>query len=106
MIERIVILNNGEWISSGSLPSEIKSYAAEGEPEQDAERALPEAERIGIDADIPEQGFFLEEKLDEIEKRYLAKALEKAEGNQTKAAAMLGISRFALKRKMEKHTII
>jgi two-component system response regulator AtoC len=104
VIERIVILNNGEWISSGSLPAEIKNYAAEGEPEQDGDDVSPDAECVDADTDIPEQGgFFLEEKLDEIEKQYLVRALEKAEGNQTKAAAMLGISRFALKRKMEKH---
>ncbi len=97
-----MILNNGDWISSGSLPVEIQNYAAGADTENFMDRVLPESDRF--DAAFSEQsGFFLEEKLDEIEKQYLAAALEKSEGNQTKAAAMLGISRFALKRKMEKH---
>jgi len=105
VIERIVILNNGDWISSSSLPVEIKNHAAEAEAENFLDRVLPESE--GFDAAFTEHsGFSLEEKLDEIERQYLASALEKSEGNQTKAAAMLGISRFALKRKMEKHQMI
>ncbi|HWQ79834.1 MAG TPA: sigma-54 dependent transcriptional regulator [Anaerovoracaceae bacterium] len=104
VIERIVILNRGEWISSGSLPVEIQNYAAEGEPAGFSDDTFPEIERL--DAAFPEQGgFFLEETLDDIEKKYLTAALEKSEGNQTKAAVMLGISRFALKRKMEKHKL-
>ena len=44
-------------------------------------------------------------ELEEIERDCVVRALEKAGGNQTKAASILGISRFALKRKMEKYEL-
>ena len=73
VIERIVILNNGDWISCGSLPVEIQNYAAEAGSYTGAktgnpmDRALPKPENF--DEALLEQGcFFLEEKLDEIER--------------------------------------
>ena len=38
-----------------------------------------------------------------IEIREIRRALDEAEGNKSRAAALLGITRFALQRKMEKH---
>jgi len=95
VIERIVILNNGEWISSSNLPVEIQSYKTAENP----------AYILRDDISIENDNFSLEEKMDGIEKQYLLDALEKSEDNQTKAAAMLGISRFALRRKMEKYSL-
>ena len=43
--------------------------------------------------------------LDQIEKRLIKEALERAQGNKTKAAALLGISRRALYSRMESHSI-
>ncbi len=43
--------------------------------------------------------------LDQIEKRLIKEALERAQGNKTKAAALLGISRRALYSRMESHGI-
>ncbi|MDD5673281.1 MAG: sigma-54 dependent transcriptional regulator [Chitinivibrionales bacterium] len=43
--------------------------------------------------------------LDELEKNMVMQALERAQGNKTKAAALLGISRRALYSKMETHGI-
>ena len=95
VIERIVILTNDEWIASNKLPPEIQSF--EGvigieEKEEDHEITLKDS-------------FSLDDKLDSIERHYIIDALEKSGGNQTKAAEELGISRFALRRKMEKHMI-
>lgn len=95
VIERITILNNGEWISSSNLPVEIQSY-------RNAENPTC---IVRDDISIENDHFSLEEKMDGIEKKYLLEALEKSEDNQTKAAAMLGISRFALRRKMEKYSL-
>ena len=95
VIERIVILNNGEWISSSNLPVEIQNYRNVENP----------AYVLSDDISMENDNFSLEEKMDGIEKQYLLEALEKSEDNQTKAAAMLGISRFALRRKMEKYSL-
>ncbi|TMQ60574.1 MAG: sigma-54-dependent Fis family transcriptional regulator [Candidatus Eisenbacteria bacterium] len=43
--------------------------------------------------------------LDQIEKRLIKEALERAQGNKTKAASLLGISRRALYSRMESHGI-
>jgi len=108
VIERIMILKSSDWISADSLPVEIQNYrTAEGETEAQAlkDSTFSEADSFFQKSEI-DGSFFLEEHLDGIEKQYLLKALENSEGNQSKAAAMLGISRFALKRKMEKHSIL
>ncbi|MDD3626679.1 MAG: sigma-54 dependent transcriptional regulator [bacterium] len=50
---------------------------------------------------IPDSGI----KLEELEYKLLIQALKKANNNQTKAAQLLGISRSALRYRMEKHNI-
>jgi two-component system response regulator AtoC len=45
-------------------------------------------------------------RLEDLEKAMLHKALEEAGGNQTKAAALLGISRDAVRYKMKKHGLL
>ena len=49
--------------------------------------------------EIPEEGI----DLAELERTLLGKALERTSGNQTKAAALLGITRQTLIYRMEKH---
>jgi DNA-binding NtrC family response regulator len=50
---------------------------------------------------LPEHGF----QLDEFEKQLIYQALEKAEGNRTRAAEMLGITRRRLYSMMERFGI-
>ena len=38
-----------------------------------------------------------------LESREIGRAMQKAEGNKSRAAEMLGLSRFALQRKLEKY---
>lgn len=80
----------------GEIPVEIQNHVVE-----EAETLSPEADIFPAEAG----NFSLEDKLGETEKKYLKKALEITKGNQSKAAEMLGISRFALKRKLEKYSI-
>ena len=47
---------------------------------------------------LPDQGCHLEE----VEKSLLVQALERVKGNQTQAAKLLGITRYALRYRMEK----
>jgi DNA-binding NtrC family response regulator len=61
------------------------------------DRARPAA----VAADLLGMGLSLEQ----MEKRMIQEALEKAQGNKTKAASFLGISRRALYSRMESHGI-
>lgn len=47
---------------------------------------------LADDCDIPEEGILLEPLLEELEKKYLLKALEKTGGAKKKAGALLGMS--------------
>ena len=50
-----------------------------------------------MDVEIPEEGF----SFDKLEKNVLRKAIERAGGNKSKAAALLGITRRKLYSRME-----
>lgn len=95
VIERIVILIKDDWIKNSNLPVEIQNYI-------DNQVCVDDSKEDNV---IEEGNFSLDEKMDRIEKQYLIEALEKSGWNQTKAASMLEISRFTLKRKMEKFSL-
>lgn len=99
VIERIVILNDEDWINMNNLPVEIQSYKSNNNRSVDVSDVSIDIENINIE-DIS-----LEERMECIEKKYILDALQKTGWNQTKAALELGISRFALKRKMEKYSM-
>ena len=91
VIERVCILEDTEIICPEHLPSEIVTSFESGiEPE----------ERVSID--LPEEGLTLKD----VEKKLITQALKKADGNQTKAAKLLGISRDALRYKMQKFHLL
>ena len=48
---------------------------------------------------------YLEEALNEFEKRFIQSALTKTGGNQTKAARVLGVHRNTLNRKIVQHKL-
>ncbi|SFH69845.1 two-component system, NtrC family, response regulator AtoC [Tindallia magadiensis] len=93
VVERMVILHTGKTIDEKALPSDIRENKRKVSKEK--KKWLME------EMEIPE-GFSLEEHLKEIEAFYLNHALEKCHHNHTQAAELLGISRFALKRRTEK----
>lgn len=95
IIERSVILTDNDWITEENMPLELqkKSPKSEGLPLDD-QNPMSQGKPLSLDRE-----------LEEIERNWICRALEKAGGNQTKAAAILGISRFALKRKMEKYAL-
>jgi DNA-binding NtrC family response regulator len=83
LIERILILENDEELREKHLPAEITG----------AESAAP-APRYAL----PRSGICLED----VEKDFVRQALDLAEGNQTRAAQLLEISRDALRYRMQK----
>ena len=85
IIERILILETSDHIEAGNLPPEI-THSGESR------------ERIAVVEEFPATGLSLEE----VEKDLIRKAIIKAEGNQTKAAELLGLSRDTLRYRMQK----
>ena len=84
VIERAMVLEESEWIQASSL-----QIASDHRPVSDSQSQAAAA---------PASDFSLEEA----EKSLLKKALDKAGGNQTRAAVMLGITRDTLRYKMKK----
>jgi DNA-binding NtrC family response regulator len=89
VVERICILEDTEVVCPEHLPSEIVEYV-------DVE--LEKSASI----DLPSEGLSLKN----VEKELIIQALEKADNNQTKAAKLLGISRDALRYKMQKFKLL
>jgi DNA-binding NtrC family response regulator len=89
VVERICILEDTDIIYPEHLPSEIIEYI-DTEFEDSAS------------IDLPSNGLSLKD----VEKDLIVQALKKADSNQTKAAKLLGISRDALRYKMQKFKIL
>jgi transcriptional regulator with PAS, ATPase and Fis domain len=93
VLERVVILKQGDGsIHLDDLPSEIRFGAAVS-----SSTGIPE----GCPFELPPEGVDLEA----VEKGLLAQALARANGNRSAAARLLGISRYALRYRMEKFSL-
>jgi DNA-binding NtrC family response regulator len=89
VIERICILENTDIIYPDHIPSEIIDFA---------EKSPADKPQF----DIPQKGLSLKD----VERELIAKALQMVDGNQTRAARLLGISRDALRYKMQKFGLL
>lgn len=92
VIERICILEDTDVIYPEHIPSEIVDYAGTSKVTS-AEEAI---------FNIPSEGVSLKD----VEKGFIIKALQMVNGNQTRAARLLGISRDALRYKMQKFGLL
>ena len=52
-----------------------------------------------------ERGILFEEAVEEFEKRFIKRVLDRANGNQSRAAQVLGIHRNTLSRKIDEYRI-
>jgi DNA-binding NtrC family response regulator len=84
VIERALLLGEGDLIVPADLPATVRSGA--GGPKR------------AMDLEIPDSGINLEA----VERSLILKALEKAGGNVSRAARLLGLSRRTLQYRMEK----
>ena len=59
----------------------------------------------GLVSQMVERGILFEEAIGEFEKRFIRRTLERAHGNQCRAAKMLGIHRNTLSRKIGEYKL-
>ncbi|MEH0021473.1 MAG: sigma-54 dependent transcriptional regulator [Desulfobacter sp.] len=95
LLEQLVILAGDAGVTTDDLPKRFL-----------APRTLPEPERIspGSTESTAAADRSLGEVIGDFEITSILEALETTGGNKTKAAEMLGISRYALLRKLKRHT--
>jgi DNA-binding NtrC family response regulator len=86
VMERAVILLQGDVIQVTDLPAELRF-----------QRAVASG-KGGCPFTLPEEGV----QLEAVERGLLEQALERTNGNQSAAARLLGITRYALRYRMEK----
>jgi two-component system response regulator PilR (NtrC family) len=87
-LERAIVLGAGEMLGADSLPESVRR-----------ERPVRELELL----DLAEEGVDLEATLDDLERRYLQRALERTHGVQTKAAELLRMTFRQFRYKLQKH---
>jgi PAS domain S-box-containing protein len=87
VMERAMVLEESDWIQAASLQLAPGAGVSPAAPAQ-----------LGL----PLEGVPFGASLEETEKNLLLKALEKAGGNQTRAAILLGITRDTLRYKLKK----
>lgn len=90
VVERAAIFCTDDVIRPEHLPPELRYAAAE------AAASVP-----GCPFVLPDEGVDLEA----VDKGLLVQALERTQGNQSQAARLLGISRYALRYRMEKYDL-
>jgi two-component system NtrC family response regulator len=92
LVERLLILRNGDTITYDDLPDKIRSNSA----------APGTTAHSGSVVNLPDEGYSLEQ----LEREIVVQALERNGWNQTAAARFLRIPRHTLIYRMEKYEIV
>ncbi len=87
LVERVVVLKKEGWIEKEDLPFSATSL---------------ESRELFSDMIFPEEGLEMRKMVERLENALIKKALEQAEGNRNKAAALLRLNRTTLLEKMRK----
>ncbi len=102
VIERAVIITpNGEKIQPQHLSLGVSKKPAPASPTP-AATAQPAAPPPSEPLPASQPGFCLSEYLNNLERQYILDALHKTDGNQLRAAKLLGIERHVLRYQMKK----
>jgi len=91
VIERAIILTDGDTLQADALPGELRATEAPGATTPDGSRKFT----------LPQDGI----SLDALEKDLVVQALERTRFNQTRAARLLGLTRATLRYRIEKYKI-
>ncbi|HEX8473744.1 MAG TPA: sigma-54 dependent transcriptional regulator [Pyrinomonadaceae bacterium] len=97
-IERSMILAEGDELTAHDLPAEITSSSDAGSGQSSGERAATAGDESG-NLSVPYTEDFREDRR-EFERRYIARCLDDAGGNVTRAATVLGMHRQSLQHKL------
>ena len=89
VLERVLLLEDGDTISLAHLPAEIGGQGAAAAVNHAPTFVLPAS---GVD-------------LEALEREFLCQALERTAGNKTSAARLLGLSRDTMRYRLEKYGI-
>ena len=92
LAERLVLMAKGDQIVMGDVPSELIEAV-----EEKTQTATPDDKRSIKD--------LIREKTEDIEKQMIVRVLEECEGNISKAARQLGLSRRGLHLKLAKYSL-
>jgi DNA-binding NtrC family response regulator len=93
VIERAVTFAAGDRVEEGDLPDRVR------EPGR-AQTSHPA--RAGLPDPVLQEGDDILPTLDDIQMRYIRYVLERVGGNKRRAAALLGVSRRTLYRRLER----
>ena len=70
-----------------------------------AERVIVKDQLEGLVNQMVERGLYFDEAIGAFEKRFIKRVLDRANGNQSRAAQLLGIHRNTLSRKIEEYKL-
>jgi len=90
VLERAIVLGGADMLGAEALPESVRRERPTRGPEL---------------VDIPEDGLDLEATLDDLERRYLQRALDRTGGVQTKAAELLRMTFRQFRYKLQKHSL-
>lgn len=93
VIERAMVLGKSDVLGVDNFPAQITSLAAHEESRNNLFKNLK----------LPNDGLPLIETVEEVEKTLIKAALERTDGNKTKAAELLGVTRKIMRYKSEKY---
>ena len=93
-VQQMVAMNSGPWLSLGDLPSTVVNRALERRVSAGSPDAVVGPARLGSAGIVP---------LAEVERRAILDALDYTKGDRTVTAAMLGIGRTTLYRKLKEY---
>lgn len=106
IIERAILLEKTSLIKPESLPDELRQTKSSNNEQSITENfsqdtsAMPQINKPWL-----KPGFKFKEYIDSLEKEIVLEALKASDNKKTKAAEMLGLSRFALRHQLKKHGI-
>ena len=95
IVERATLLEASQQIRPSSLPDELKKAA-----ELECVAINPLEKRPWQVA-----GFSFKDYIDSVEKQIVTEVMSEAEGKKSRAAEMLGLTRFALRHQLKKHDL-
>lgn len=95
IIERATLLETSNLIRPASLPEELKKNVDTGYVSFESVETKP----------WQKPGFSFKEYIDSVEKKIVVDVMHEVEGKKSRAAEILGLTRFALRHQLKKHDL-